>query len=96
MTKNINILKSRFESHILMSTGQVGRVRSERESVSERGVPSLMLLQGGLVRPGGRCVSVDVGTHLLSGPKVGTLCTHPSFIVWRSATVLMALSISKV
>ena len=40
-------------------------------------------------------VLLTVVAHLLSGPKVGTLCTHPSFICWRATTVLMALSMSK-
>ena len=70
--------------------------RAGREDVRERSVSTLQLLRGGLVRPGGRCVSVDFVAHLLSGPKVGILCTHSSFTCCRSATALMALSMSKV
>ena len=67
-----------------------------KKDVRGSGRVNRVLLRGGLVRPRGRCVGVDVVAHLLSGPKVGSLCTHPSFTCCRSVTVLMALSMSKV
>ena len=82
--RSIRIAKRRAEG-----PRELGRGECERD------VSSLKLLLSGMVRPGGRCVGVDLVAHLLSGPKVGTLCTHPSFICWRSTTVLMALSTSE-
>ena len=85
---------SRFE---LLSTGQKGSLCWERERwVSERDVPKLSYCKMVWYAREEVVSVLTVVAHLLSGPKVGTLCNHPSFICWRSTTVLMALSMGKV